>query len=212
MSFATLLLSAGRSRRMGQAKGWLTLDGESLLERITRISWEAGADSVCVVVGTHAKVASAPSLVSADDARRLLRNPAAERLVFALGEPDASPIDSIRRGLVCLPPRSHVLLWPVDYPFAGVSVVHALVQRLAGNAAAIALPVTPSGRRGHPLLLGRHTAAELHDPLADGGAHWVVRRDPSRVLEVPCADERVAAQLDTPEQAVALGVALSPAP
>jgi molybdenum cofactor cytidylyltransferase len=47
------VLAAGASRRLGQPKQLLMLDGETLLARSVRLAREAGAAPVLVVVGAQ---------------------------------------------------------------------------------------------------------------------------------------------------------------
>jgi CTP:molybdopterin cytidylyltransferase MocA len=62
------------------------------------------------------------------------------------------------------------------------------------------------GDWGHPVLLGPTVVEELRSSLADSGAHHVVERIPERIVRVPSSDARLAAELNTPEQATALRV------
>lgn len=73
-----------------------------------------------------------------------------------------------------------------------------LINTAQSRAASIAVPVF-SGKRGHPVLFSRDIFPELLSPAADEGAHTVVRRIPSRVLEVGVEDPGVIEDIDTPE-------------
>ena len=53
MSFSTLILSAGRSSRMGQPKAWLRYQGEPFLQRLVRVSLAAGSRQIIIVVGAE---------------------------------------------------------------------------------------------------------------------------------------------------------------
>ena len=54
MSVAAVVLAAGASRRLGQPKQLVLLDGETLLERSARVAREAGCEPVVVVLGAYA--------------------------------------------------------------------------------------------------------------------------------------------------------------
>ena len=56
---AAIVLAAGASRRLGQPKQLLMLDGETLLARSVRLAREAGAAPVLVVVGAQAALIGA---------------------------------------------------------------------------------------------------------------------------------------------------------
>ncbi len=229
MRTAAVVLTAGRSRRMGWAKAWLELDGEPLLARVVRVALEAGADPVVVVAGCSGESrryrAESPSHTVAGgrgDRRSapgnqpgLVSRPQVEALLsgtvdVAVGAPDAHPIDSLRAGLARVPDGHAVLLWPVDSPFATVELLAAMAARL--DAPDRVVVVETVNGWGHPVLFGPALAAELRSPVADAGADRVVRRDPARIHRVPWSDVRVAAELNTPEQAAALGVRLPASP
>ena len=54
---AALILAAGASRRLGQPKQLIKINGETLLRRTARIASEAGCDPVIVVLGfEHEKI------------------------------------------------------------------------------------------------------------------------------------------------------------
>jgi molybdenum cofactor cytidylyltransferase len=203
VSVTALVLTAGRSRRMGCPKAFLELDHEPLVHRILRVAFAAGVDDAVVVVGA----ADDPALVSRRAVDGLLRerhlvDP--HRVTFAPGAPDEQPIASIRAGLREVAAGAAVLLWPVDQPFATVELVHELLASL-GAASHIVRPVV-LGRGAHPVLFGATAAAELAGTFADRGAHAVVHRDPSRLIAVGAVDVRLVAALNTPAEAEALGV------
>jgi CTP:molybdopterin cytidylyltransferase MocA len=199
MTVAALVLAAGRSQRMGHPKAWLRLDGETLLARIVRTARGAGISPVVVVIGHETD----SMLVNRRDAQTRLPHGAATLVV---GRPDASQIDSIRAGLTAMPNDAAVLLWPVDHPFAQTDLVSRLVAALE-RPDQVVLPLA-DGRRGHPILLGPTVVAELGSPAADQGADRIVRRAPERIVTVAAGDPHVAASLNTPDDAAALGIVL----
>jgi CTP:molybdopterin cytidylyltransferase MocA len=228
MRVAAVVLAAGHSRRMGVAKAWLEFDGESLLHRVTRVARAAGADPVVVVTGAeqhHSGASENPTLDAGAGRPRsgvlategepvgvlVSRQAVAERLAgeveTVVGVPNGHPIDSLRAGLARVDRGCAVLLWPVDHPFADIDLVTALIAALGEEVERVVVPETERGW-GHPVLFGPALVAELTSPLADGGAHAVVHRLPHRVARVPALDPRIAAELNTPEQAACLGIRL----
>lgn len=200
MTVAALILAAGRSTRMGQPKAWLRFGGEALLSRVVRIARSVGISPLVVVVGAEAD----PALVSRRDVEARLPDGTVTPVV---GRPDGTQIDSIRAGLGAIPKDAAVLLWPVDHPFAERNLVMALIEALE-RPDQIILPVA-AARRGHPILLGASAAAELFSPLANEGADRVVRRSAARIVEIATTDARLAAALNTPQDAALLGVELA---
>lgn len=54
MSVAAIVLAAGASRRLGELKQLVSLQGETLVERAVRVCREAGCNPVVVVLGASA--------------------------------------------------------------------------------------------------------------------------------------------------------------
>lgn len=200
---SALILTAGRSSRMGSPKAWLRLAGQTLLERVVTTAQAGGAANVVIVVGSEDD--PDPNLVSRQQIRQRLAAHLGPQLEIVIGCPQAHPIDSIRKGLARVPDGHHVLLWPVDHPFADATLVRQLAR--AATLDSIVVPMA-KGRRGHPILVGARVAPELAAPISDAGAHHVVRRDPSRIIAVSASDERVARDLDTSEDARVLGISI----
>jgi molybdenum cofactor cytidylyltransferase len=186
---AVAVLSAGESRRMGRAKALLDAgEGETFLGRIVGRAREAGLRRILVVVGprggrirTVAERARATVVENADPAK--------------------GPISSIRAAIDVAERESldAILVWPVDMPLVRADTVARLVRAFRRDGPAIVLPVH-GGRRGHPVVHGRPIWPELRSGEADEGARALVRKDPTRVLEVPVDDEGVLLDIDTPRE------------
>ena len=208
MKIATIVLAAGRSRRMGRPKAWLSYQGKTFLQRIVETAQAANLKPIVVVAGS---VEHAPPLVSHEEIKQRISLP---DLVLAVGKPDAHPIDSLRAGLACLPADHAFFLWPVDYPFADEALLEKMRGSLGNRADAVIVPVSgldsisssESARWGHPVLLGTALVTELNSPAADEGAHHVVRRDRSRITVVQADDPRICANINTPAAARAAGI------
>jgi molybdenum cofactor cytidylyltransferase len=74
--------------------------------------------------------------------------------------------------------------------------IEALIARLAADR--IVLPVY-QGRRGHPVLFGSEILQEILALTASQGANIVVRKDPSRIVQVPVNAPGILVDVDTPE-------------
>ena len=90
-----------------------------------------------------------------------------------------------------------MLLFLVDHPVMTAATINTIVHRFEPGR--IILP-TFNGRRGHPVLFPSETFAEILKLPASCGANVVVRKDPSRIIEVPVDDEGILVDVDTPEQ------------
>ncbi len=140
---AAVVLAAGASRRMGQPKALLEVEGRPLICAHVAALVAAGLPRVVVVLG-----AWAPAL------RRALRTlPAPAQAALEIAENPAwestHMIDSVAQALPRIPEEGTVLLTPVDVPPAPPAVVAALVAAGAPACAA------HGGQPGHPLLVDR---------------------------------------------------------
>lgn len=184
-----IILAAGRSRRMGEPKALLPLDGRPFVARAIGTLREGGCETVAVVVGDQAQA----------DARAIAR---AAREIGAgaveNAEPAAEQIDSLRVGLRAVGDHTEaVIVCPVDYPSVSASTVRALIAAFRRSAAPVVVP-TYGRKHGHPVLFARRVFSELlSDPLPEG-ARTVVHAHASDLLEVPVDDAAILRDVDTP--------------
>lgn len=187
-----VLLAAGAGRRLGQPKALLEIRGRWMLPALVTALAAAGARRVHVVLRPQEE-----ALIRArglPDPARIVINP----------EPERGRGSSVQAGLAAVPEMYAVLLHPCDVPLLGADaaarVVGAWLQAADRDQLA-ARPVTPSGRGGHPLLLGRARAAEARQLADDQSLRHLLHRDPRRRLDVLLrGDPGPFLDVDTPEQ------------
>jgi molybdenum cofactor cytidylyltransferase len=180
---SAIVLAAGKSERMGRPKALLPLRGRTFLENILEVIERSPAQQTVVVVGHHR-----------DQIEPLIKPPA--RIVF---NPDyeLGMVTSLQAGIRALPAETAgALLCLVDHPLVDSDTIGLLVERLAPNR--IILPAF-EGRRGHPVLFGSSVLQEILDLTASQGANIVVRKDPSRVVQVSVNFPGILVDIDTPE-------------
>jgi molybdenum cofactor cytidylyltransferase len=181
---AALVLAAGKSERMGHPKALLRFQGKTFLDHILDAVDRSSVRHAVVVVGHHR-----------EEIGRALKRPVP--IVF---NPDYEQgmCTSVQTGLRSLPPdctAAAILL--VDHPL----VTPEIIDQLAGHAAPgrIVVPVH-QGRRGHPVIIAADLFHEIFALGSGQGLNVVVRRDPSRVVEVEGAGAGVLRDIDTPEE------------
>lgn len=187
-----VLLAAGAGRRLGSPKALLELRGRWMLPSLVMALREGGAASVTVVVREQEL-----ELLRARGIERLARlvvNPAPER----------GRSSSLRCGLAALDADAAVLIHPCDVPLLAARAVAALVAAWQAHPQRDALAarlITPGGRGGHPLLLGRARAAEART-LEDGESlRALLHRHPAARLDLTWrGDPGPFLDVDTPEQ------------
>ncbi len=180
---SAILLAAGRSRRMGECKQLLPLEGRPAVVRVVETLLAGGADGIVVVVNPEgmeieAAVAGHPVTVTV--------NPL----------PDSDMAGSVRVGLSRVPAGAGgVLVCLADTPLVTAATCRRLIHEHTRTPDAILIP-THRGRKGHPTLFPRSLIEAIHlEPtlrdLIGANAHRVA------LLEVP--DPGVTEDMDTPE-------------
>lgn len=136
MAVAGVILTGGKSRRMGQPKEWLPILGESLLARVVRTVSEV-ADPLVVVAAVGQRLPPLPSQVR----------------VACDAVPDCGPLEGMRTGLRTLSetvspaPRAAVVV-SCDLPLLSAAFLRRVVASLESDADAA---VPHDGQRLHPL-------------------------------------------------------------
>jgi molybdenum cofactor cytidylyltransferase len=180
---AAIILSAGKSERMGRPKALLQYRGQSFLEMILAAIASAHLAPTVVVAGHHYDVISKafPNIP-------IVFNP---NYNLGMGT-------SVQAGIRALPAGlKGAAIFLVDHPMVDRHTIDALVARLAPGR--IVVPVH-EGRRGHPVLFSVEMLDEVLALPPDQGLNTVVRRLPERVIEVFVENAGVLRDIDTPEQ------------
>ena len=106
-------------------------------------------------------------------------------------------ITSLQAGIRALPHEATAaLLFLVDHPLVQRDTIELLVRNVAPGR--IILP-TFQGRRGHPVLFASDIFQEILSLTTSQGANIVVRKDPTRVVEVSVDFPGILVDVDTPE-------------
>ena len=182
---AGVVLAAGLSRRMGQAKLLLDWGGAPVLRHAVQRVLAAGLDEVVVVTGPDAAPLT-PALAGL--AVRRAVNP----------DPAAGQAGSVVAGVAALGPAIEAAVLALgDQPTVSPDVIRALVAVWRATGRPIAAPVYRDGR-GNPVLFARAVFPELLVLAGDAGARAVVAADPARVAVVT-VDAAMPPDVDTPE-------------
>jgi molybdenum cofactor cytidylyltransferase len=181
---SAIVLSAGKSERMGRPKALLEFEGTTFLQRILNAIEESDIEgAVVVVVGHHRR-----EIEHAVNLPAVVFNPDYEQGMST----------SVQAGVRALPADSTgVALFLVDHPLVDAALINQLIPWLRQGT--IVVPVH-NGRRGHPVLFAADLFGEILALTPNQGLNTVVRKDPARVIHVPVADQGVLCDIDTPQQ------------
>jgi len=196
---AALVLAAGASSRMGQAKAALPLGqtGETVVARVVRTLLEGGVPNVVVVAGAHI------------DAVRgaMPRHESRARVVDHLGW-ERGQLSSLLAGLDAIddPLLEAAVVTLVDVPLVRSSTVAEVIAAWRRTRAPIVRPADPSTslraggqRHGHPVIFDRSIFADLRSADPDTGAKAVFAIHRERIFNVDVTDPGAFHDIDTPE-------------
>jgi len=185
---SAIILAAGESKRMGQAKQLLGIGGKALLQQVLDAVLDSDVDEVILVLGHEAE-----GIRSAMDVRRarVVVNPDYARGMST----------SIQEGLKALDKRSEAFFIVLgDQPEIRPAVYNRLIRefRRGRPSADILLPAY-QGKKGHPALFSIKYLAESFKITGDVGFREIVQKHPEEVLLVDVDTAAILADLDTPE-------------
>lgn len=185
-----IVLAAGASSRMGQAKAALPLGstGETVVARVVRTLLAAGLPDVTVVAGAH--IDAVRNAMPAFEPRARV----VEHLGWAEGQ-----LSSLLAGLAAVddPQLEAVLVTLVDVPLVRPDSVAAIVHAWRQSRAPIVRPVDGE-RHGHPVVFDRAVFADLRTADPRVGAKAVFATHASRRLDVTVKDPGAYVDVDTP--------------
>ncbi|MRR29500.1 nucleotidyltransferase family protein [bacterium] len=142
---AGIILAAGASRRMGQAKMTLPYRGNTVLGTILTTLYEGGVNSLIAVLG-GAKEQVEAALKALPFEVKIAHNPE-----FAENE----MLDSLKIGMAELPDTADAFLMVLgDQPQIQTEVVKAILAEYRSREHDLIIP-SYQMRRGHPWLVGR---------------------------------------------------------
>jgi molybdenum cofactor cytidylyltransferase len=186
-----IVLAAGASSRMGQAKAALPLGqtGETVVARVVRTLLGAGVPRVVVVAGAHIDA------VRHAMPRHEPRAQVVEHLDWEQGQ-----LSSLLAGLDAIedPLLEAAVVTLVDVPLVSVATVQAVISEWRRSRAPIVRPAN-GDRHGHPVIFDRSVFGDLRmaDPSVGAKAVFAAHRD--RIVNVEVKDPGAFEDIDTPE-------------
>ena len=188
---SAIVLAAGASSRMGQAKAALPLGhtGETVVARVVRTLLDGGVPDVVVVAGAHIDAVRAAM-------------PANERRARVIEHPgwEQGQLSSLLAGLKAIDDAllEAALVTLVDVPLVRPSTVAEVIAVWRRTRAPIVRPADGQ-RHGHPVMFDRSIFADLRaaDPNTGAKAVFAIHRD--RIVNVEVNDAGAFEDVDTPE-------------
>jgi len=165
---AAVVLAAGLSRRMGQAKLLMPVGGRAIVRYVVESVLAGGVDSVWVVTGADVEPIEA-ALAGLEV--QIAVNPA----------PEEGQASSLRAGIAALPASVDAVLIALgDQPSLAPSIIPALLAARRTSPKLIVAPRYRDGQ-GNPVLFKREIFPELLRLTGDQGARPIIQKEPARV-------------------------------
>jgi len=188
---AAIVLAAGASSRMGQAKAALPLGptGETVVSRVVRTLLDAGVPDVVVVAGAHID-AVLHAMPSHEPRARVIEHHGWQQgqLSSLLAGLDAIDTPLLEAAMVTL----------VDVPMVSAATVSAVIRAWRQSRAPIVRPAD-GDRHGHPVIFDRAIFADLRSADPEAGAKAVFAAYRDRIVNVDVKDPGAFEDIDTPE-------------
>lgn len=196
---SAIVLAAGASSRMGQAKAALPLDatGDTVVARVVRTIWAGGVPDVVVVAGAHID-AVRHALAAVDQANagthRVSRVRVIEHPHWQRGQ-----LSSLLAGLDAIdePLLEAAMVTLVDVPMVAPATVAAVIRAWRASRAPIVRPAMGE-RHGHPVIFDRSVFDALRSANPDIGAKAVFAMHQDRIVNVEVNDPGAFVDIDTP--------------
>ena len=185
---AALILAAGSSSRMGSNKLIEDVAGTPMVARVAKAVAASKAQSITVVTGNQADSVKA---ALKEIAATFVHNPDYKQGLSS----------SLKAGLAALPKDiDGVIVCLGDMPLVSARTIDKLIAAfnpLEGRA--IVVPVH-DGKRGNPVLWGKHFIAEMRSLDGDQGARKLIDAHAEAVGEIAMDNDEVLFDVDTPDK------------
>jgi molybdenum cofactor cytidylyltransferase len=181
-----VILAAGRSTRMGEAKQLLHLGESTVLEQTLGNVRDAAIDEIVLVLGSFAETI-----------RQQLPIPAVEGLKVVVNQSYSLGMAiSLRVGLSALDPHiDAALIVLADQPFVRPETLDRIVDQHLSSGAQIVIPMY-KGFRGNPVLLDRSVFPEVMALDGDIGCRAIFGNHMEGIVKVEVDDIGILLDID----------------
>jgi molybdenum cofactor cytidylyltransferase len=189
---AAIILAAGKSTRMGEAKQLLRLGDSTVLGQTIENVRRSRVDEIVLVLGSSAEAIRRQLPISLLEGLKVVINPA-----YAQGM-----ATSLRAGLSALDAQvDAALIVLADQPFVRPQTLSQIAQLAHQHRSSRAQIVIPSyqGVRGNPVLLDRSVFAEVMALQGDVGCRAIFSSHTERTLMLEVEDEGILLDIDSHE-------------
>jgi len=186
-----VILAAGTSSRMGEAKQLLRLGEATVLNQVVNNVCGSSVDEIVIVLGHQAET--------------IKQSIATESLKVVVNESYRQGMGtSLRAGLSALPSEvDAALIVLADQPFVRSATFDQIIDHYQQSNAQIVIPVY-KGFRGNPVLLDRSVFPEVMALTGDIGCRAIFGNHPEGIAKVPVEDIGILLDLDSKDDVARL--------
>jgi molybdenum cofactor cytidylyltransferase len=183
---SAIILAAGSSTRMGEAKQLLPLGSSTILAQTIANVRDAEVHEIVLVLGS-----------SAETIRRELPASLLVGVKVVVNEEYAKGMaSSLRAALTALHPRSDgALIILGDQPFVRCQTLNQIIKAYRHSGARIVIP-SYQGSRGNPVLLHRSVFSEVMALEGDIGCRAIFKNHLEGIIKVEVEDMGILVDID----------------
>jgi molybdenum cofactor cytidylyltransferase len=186
-----VILAAGTSSRMGEAKQLLRLGEATVLDQVVNNVCGSSVDEIVIVLGHLAET------IKQSIATKSLKVVVNESYGQGMGS-------SLRVGLSALPAEvGAALIVLADQPFVRSATFDQIIDHYQQTSAQIVIP-TYKGFRGNPVLLDRSVFSEVMALQGDIGCRAIFGNHLEGIFKVPVEDVGILLDLDSKDDVARL--------
>ncbi|HEX3470056.1 MAG TPA: nucleotidyltransferase family protein [Silvibacterium sp.] len=184
-----IILAAGRSSRMGEAKQLLRLGETTVLGQTLENVRGAGVDETVLVLGSSAETIRKQLSASVIEGLKIVVNHAYEQGMAS----------SLRAGLSALDLQTDAaLVILADQPFIRPETLNRIIDQYRGSNAQIVIPLY-KGFRGNPVLLDRSVFSQVMALDGDIGCRAIFGNHLDGIVKVEVEDPGILLDIDNKE-------------
>jgi len=180
-----VILAAGLSRRMGETKLTLMLDGSPIVEHVIHSLEVSEIDDIVLVYSDYTK-----------DVKKIADKHGIRSVNNMMAESGMST--SVKKGLSEMLGSEGVMFLLGDQPFIETKDINKLITQFKENRQKIIVPVNYNGK-GNPIIFPEKYFNEIMTVEGDQGARKVLHNHEEDIVFVEILDSKIQFDIDTAE-------------
>ncbi len=178
-----IIFASGFSRRMGEDKLLLEVEGEKIIERVVRASIKSNLDEL-ILVYRKEEIRE----IGEKYGLRTVYNPRAAR----------GQSESMKLGIKNTCKGNSYMFIVGDQPYISEDLINKLIYEYKDSQSSILIPYY-NGKRGMPMIMSDIYKDELLNVVGDKGGRDIVKKYPHNLHKLDITEEKLGIDVDTIE-------------